>query len=137
MSDLQPKIALVIGVNGGSETGLAPLRYAEETAHQVASVLASPVCNFKLHGGGPLLGEAATTDAVRRAIFDARRAAGQHGTLLLSATGGMSPTTMATATYTWSPPISAPTMRTTIRTHTSQWSGCRKRCCAITLLTGC
>ncbi|WP_287157170.1 tetratricopeptide repeat protein, partial [Chloroflexus sp.] len=83
MSDLQPKIALVIGVNGGPETGLAPLRYAEETARQVADMLASSVCNFTLHGGGPLLGEAATTDAVRRAIFDARRAAGQHGTLLI------------------------------------------------------
>lgn len=83
MSDLQPKIALVIGVNGGPETGLAPLRYAEETARQVARMLASSACNFKLHGGGPLLGEAATTDAVRKAIFDARRAAGQHGTLLI------------------------------------------------------
>ena len=83
MSETPRTIALVIGVNGGPETGLAPLRYAEETARQVARTLTAPASDFTLHGGGPLLGEAATSDAVRRAIFDARRATGRAGLLLI------------------------------------------------------
>ncbi|MBP1468917.1 tetratricopeptide repeat protein, partial [Candidatus Chloroploca sp. M-50] len=83
MNEPPPNIALVIGVNGGPETGLAPLRFAEETAQQVARALVAPACGFTLHGDGPLLGAAATTDAVRRAIFDARRAAGRTGLLLI------------------------------------------------------
>ena len=83
MSETPRNIALVIGVNGGPETGLAPLRYAEETARQVARTLTAPASDFTLHGGGPLLGEAATSDAVRKAIFDARRDAGSNGLLLI------------------------------------------------------
>ncbi|MGQ9480911.1 hypothetical protein [Chloroflexus sp.] len=87
MSELQPRIALVIGVNGGPETELAPLCYDEETARQVTNMPVSPAGNFTLHGGRLLLGEAATTDAVCRAIFDARRAAGQHGMVPISSIG--------------------------------------------------
>ncbi len=83
MTAAQPNIALVIGINGGPETGLPPLRYVEETAYQVARMLTSPASGFTLHCGEPLVGAAATTDAVRRAIFDARRAAGRHGLLLI------------------------------------------------------
>jgi tetratricopeptide (TPR) repeat protein len=83
MTETQPNIALVIGINGSPETGLPPLRYAEETAYQVARMLTSPASGFTLHCGEPLVGAAATTDAVRRAIFDARRAASRHGLLLI------------------------------------------------------
>jgi tetratricopeptide (TPR) repeat protein len=83
MVEAQSNIALVIGINGGPETGLPPLCYAEETAYQVARMLTSPASGFTLHCGEPLVGAAATTDAVRRAIFDARRAAGRHGLLLI------------------------------------------------------
>ncbi len=87
MSDPQRKIALVIGVNGGPKTDLAPLRFAEATAKQLAEVLAAPASGFELYGGQPLLGAAATSDAVRHAVFDARRAAGRNGLLLISYIG--------------------------------------------------
>ncbi len=73
----------MIGVNDSPQSGLAPLRYAEATAQQIASALAAPACGFTLHGDGPLLGDQATTDAVRSAVFAARRAAGRDGMLLI------------------------------------------------------
>ncbi|WP_245863280.1 caspase family protein [Candidatus Viridilinea mediisalina] len=76
-------IALIIGINGGPESDLPELRYAEATAMQLAKALTAVASGFRLHGGEPLLGAAATTDAVRRAIFDARRAAGEDGFLLI------------------------------------------------------
>ncbi|OAN41709.1 hypothetical protein A6A03_18840 [Chloroflexus islandicus] len=74
---------MVIGVNGGPETGLAPLRYAEDTARSVATALTAPASGFTLYGNEPLLGAAATTDAVRQAIFNARRMVASDGLLLL------------------------------------------------------
>uniref|UniRef100_UPI00260E5ABA NB-ARC domain-containing protein n=1 Tax=uncultured Chloroflexus sp. TaxID=214040 RepID=UPI00260E5ABA len=78
-----PRIALVIGINHSPTSGLAPLRHAEATAQQVASALAAPACGFTLHGDAPLIGDRATTDAVRSAVFAARRAAGRDGMLLI------------------------------------------------------
>lgn len=64
------RLALLVGVNGGpSAPGQEPLLYAMHDAKEMAEVLQEDYCNFQLFPPSPLLGEQATTDNVRKAIF--------------------------------------------------------------------
>jgi tetratricopeptide (TPR) repeat protein len=61
------RLALVVGVNGASQTSdyLAPLQFAESSATDLAQVLQEK-CNFELLA--PLIGNEATTSAIQNAI---------------------------------------------------------------------
>ncbi len=64
------RLALLVGVNGESNTpGQEPLKHAVHDAEVMAQVLQEDACGFQLFPRS-LLGEQATTDEVRRAIFD-------------------------------------------------------------------
>lgn len=77
------RVALVIGVNVALASGKSALLYAEASAQQVANVLTQPACGFVLHGDAPMLGAAATNDAVRSAIIRLIRTLGPPDTLLI------------------------------------------------------
>ncbi|HEU4323414.1 MAG TPA: caspase family protein, partial [Roseiflexaceae bacterium] len=81
------KVALVIGVNGLPASGQPELRYAEASAARLAELLARPACGFELHGGEPLLGAQATSEAIRTALLDLARELGPDDLLLISFTG--------------------------------------------------
>ncbi|GHO94641.1 hypothetical protein KSF_046890 [Reticulibacter mediterranei] len=62
------RLAVVVGVNGPPALGRAPLRYAMEDAEAMAQVLQSEACGFELFAP-PLLGEQATTSAIKQTIL--------------------------------------------------------------------
>src|SRR6266567_6126300 len=59
--------ALVIGVNKTASSLFAPLRNAEQDALAIAAILQELACGFRLWQS-PLVGEQATSDAIKRAI---------------------------------------------------------------------
>ena len=63
------RLALVVGVNGESAIGRAPLHYAVDDGRDIAQVLQQDYCGFELFRP-PLLGEQATTSQVRDAVLD-------------------------------------------------------------------
>jgi uncharacterized caspase-like protein len=63
------RLAVVVGVNGQPAPGRAPLLYAVEDAEAMAQALQSEACGFELFAS-PLLGEQATTSAIKDTILD-------------------------------------------------------------------
>lgn len=63
------KAALIVGVNNTYRSSLLPdLKFAEDDAHEIASILRTSACNFLCHQMA-LTGEKAETHIVRRAVF--------------------------------------------------------------------
>lgn len=82
------RYALVIGVNGSEQSNFhAELKYAEADAHEIARVLQTPACNFTLVPNNVLSGSAASSEAVRKAIFQIKRTAQSEDTILFYFSG--------------------------------------------------
>ncbi|GHO90762.1 hypothetical protein KSF_008100 [Reticulibacter mediterranei] len=80
------RLAVVVGVNGPSAPGRAPLRYAVEDAEAMAQVLQSEACGFELFAA-PLLGEQAPTSAIKQAILGLISSLGEQDTALFYFSG--------------------------------------------------
>lgn len=102
----QRRLALVIGVNSSASTSLVPLQYAERDAALMAEVLQTR-CDFELFKP-TLLGNEASTDAVRNAVIKLSLQAEKDDLLLfyfsghgqqMSIEAGMQSTYLVTANF--------------------------------------
>ena len=102
----QRRLALVIGVNSSASTTLVPLQYAERDATLMAEVLQTR-CDFELFKP-TLLGNEASTDAVRNAVIKLSLQAEKDDLLLfyfsghgqqMSIEAGMQSTYLVTANF--------------------------------------
>ncbi len=69
MGTASRRLALVFGVNGQTALDRDALKYAVDDARDMAQVLQTDACGFKLFCP-PLLGEQASTEKMRRAVVD-------------------------------------------------------------------